>query len=200
MKKVPVMILSIGILSLAISAQAAIIPVQESSFEDPDVPAGTGHVSMNATLSAAWNPSVNGGYSILPDDFQPADPQFADGTTDGNNYLLMRDAGTINQDLGLVAIGDEISVSFDVGRAWGQFDGGAGTQTGVMTCTLSVGSSFNTVSIDTADFAIVDKGVWQTINNNWTTTAAGTLNIEFAYVSGRGPFLDNVSKVERVEP
>jgi hypothetical protein len=41
---------------------------------------------------------------------------------------------------------------------------------------------------------------WQTFTNTWVSTETGTLSIEFPFVSGFGPFLDNISAIERVEP
>jgi hypothetical protein len=167
------------------------LPVKEPSFENYTYPG-------NGTMNAVWNPTPNGVYSIINEAFGGEDPHFpTDGAAHGNYFALMREVGTISQDLGSVNAGDALSVTFDVGRAYGQYDGGAGTETGVMTCTLNVGASSNMVTIDNSTFA---ADSWQTFTNTLVSTESGVLSIEFAYVSGKGPFLDHISAIERVEP
>tara|TARA_B110000285_G_scaffold11565_2_gene11504 strand:- start:5042 stop:8002 length:2961 start_codon:yes stop_codon:yes gene_type:complete len=167
-------------------SQFLFITTNEAGFED--------YTSAPSTMNAVWNATVNGAYSIIHEDFGAPDSHFpADGAAEGDYYVMMREAGMISQDLGtFVDAGDTVSVSFDVGRAFGQYDGGAGTKTGVMTCTLKVGASSNVVTIDTATL-VADS--WQTFANTWVSTESGPLSIEFAYVSGFGPFLDNISDV-----
>jgi hypothetical protein len=161
------------------------ISVSGGSFEDP-----VGVVGAWSPVDAVWNPTLANDYALN----KGSTSYFSTGAVDGQWMALMKNIGTISQDLATtVNAGDTLEVTFSGGNCMSS----AATLTGggIFNAVFNVGTTAYTMAVDTT---ALDPDTWQTYTNTVTVSNSGNLSLEFTTVSGI-PWLDNISEVTRTE-